>query len=127
VAAAEAPAGMLVDPETEEEDGPGPGPGPGHGRHSDFRTVMFRDGTVYEEGRLEDFLEAMPGEVFRAKGIVRTGRGWFGFQAVGGRLHSEPGAAAPPHGESRMVFFGRGLDGETLRARLALCQLAGSG
>ena len=65
--------------------------------------------------------------VFRAKGIARTATGWLAFQAVGGRLHTDTDAAAPAHGESRLVFFGRGLDGAALGARLAACQHPRSG
>ncbi len=98
-------------------------------RHSDFRSFAFSQPAplAYDASRLEDLLEALPAEVFRAKGIARTSTGWLAFQAVGGRLHTDTDAAPPAHGESRLVFFGRGLDGAALGTRLAACQHSRSG
>jgi hypothetical protein len=48
-----------------------------------------------------------------------------GFQAIGGRASFDFDAPAPAHGQSRLAFFGRVLDGESLRARVAACRAHG--
>jgi G3E family GTPase len=92
------------------------------GRHSEFGVVSLGGRVVYAAGPLEDLLETLPGAVFRAKGIVRLDDGrWAGFHSVGGRLEMELDAAAPSHGESRIVMFGRSLDRDRLAALFAAC------
>jgi len=93
-------------------------------RHSGFRTETFAwdgsEGASLEA--LEDFLDALPDAVFRAKGIVPLrGGGWASFHAVGGRVQVEPGASAPAHGEARAVFFGRELKRSSLESALLQC------
>mgnify|MGYP001012203593 CR=1 FL=1 len=90
-------------------------------RHGSFETAVFAGTERYDAARLEDLVEDLPAAVFRAKGIARTEDGWASFNAVGGRMSFEPSAAAPAHGESRLVFFGRGLDRAALAAALAEC------
>jgi G3E family GTPase len=88
-------------------------------RHSDFGHVSVVGG-IYQLEPLEDLLEELPLPVFRAKGIVHLASGkWAGFHAVGGRLQLDPDVPAPPHRESRMVFFGRGIDEAGLRGMIA--------
>lgn len=95
-------------------------PLPGHG---DFATVVFAGDAVYRADPLEDLVSDLPPAVFRAKGIARLeDGGWMAFQAVGGRPHLELDAAAPPHGESRLAFFGHRLERSALEARLAACR-----
>jgi G3E family GTPase len=90
--------------------------------HSDFRAVSIEGGERYAMERLEDLLEALPDEVFRAKGVVRRAEGgWASFHVVGGRAEVEPDVAAPAHGQSRIAFFGRGLTRERVDALLAPC------
>lgn len=96
-------------------------------RHGDFRTVAVSEPALYDADALEDLVTDLPDDVFRAKGIARVRRsdgspGWLGFQVVGGRASCEPDAAAPPHGECRMAFFGPRLDEQQLRARLDACR-----
>jgi len=68
--------------------------------------VSISDGDEHDRKLLEDLLEALPPEVYRAKGIVSTDEGWMVFHVVGGRVHMAP-AERPVHGESRVVFLGR--------------------
>lgn len=92
------------------------------GRHSDFRAITIEGTTPYHLGALEDLLESIPADVFRAKGVVRRSRGgWAGFHVVGGRVELEPEVPAPAHGQSRLAFFGRGLTRERIDALLAPC------
>ncbi|MFM2151703.1 MAG: hypothetical protein RL199_138 [Pseudomonadota bacterium] len=89
--------------------------------HSDFRAVSIENADRYDLRCLEDLLEAMPEDVFRAKGVVRTQDGWSAFHVVGGRAEVEPDVAAPKHGQSRLAFFGRGLVRTRVESLLAPC------
>lgn len=92
-------------------------------RHGDFEMLSFADRATWLGDALEDLVEDLPDAVFRAKGIVRVaGERWIAFQAVGGRSHIDLAAAPPAHGENRLVLFGRGLDRQSLEARLARCR-----
>ncbi len=95
----------------------------GH-RHSDFRAVSVEGPATYDLDRLEDLLESLPGEVFRAKGVVRTKGGWASFHVVGERAQVEPSVAAPEHGESRLLFFGRRLREASVLSLVARCRVA---
>lgn len=94
-------------------------------RHSSFETAVFTGPAIYDAERLEELVDDLPAAVFRAKGIARTGEGWAGFHAVGGRSSFDPDASPPAHGESRLVFFGRGLDRAALGRALDGCRIAG--
>jgi len=87
-------------------------------RHSQFHAETFSGGT-YRLAALEDWLEELPAEVFRAKGVVSTDEGWAEFHVVAGRAKVDPGIPAPAHGETRMVFIGTKLDRGKLDAALA--------
>lgn len=88
--------------------------------HSDFAVVSLSGRRAYRLDDLEDWLESLPEAVFRAKGLVRTETGgWASFHVVGGRLQIDARAEAPSHGESRIVFFGRGLEREAIEERVA--------
>ncbi|MBK6849112.1 MAG: GTP-binding protein [Proteobacteria bacterium] len=94
-------------------------------RHGGFHAVSLAlpAEAIFDASRLEDWLEALPASIFRAKGIVRTGPArWLGFHTVGGRLDVNPSAPAPTHGESRLVFLGPAVDEAAIRADLARCQ-----
>lgn len=89
-------------------------------QHSDFGTVSLGGKARYRADDLEDWLEALPAPIFRAKGIVqREDGGWTRFHVVGGRLQIDTRAEPPSHGESRFAFFGRGLERAEIEARLA--------
>jgi G3E family GTPase len=88
--------------------------------HSGFAAVSVAGPELYDAERLEDLLESLPKAVVRAKGIVRVGDGrWMSFHVVAGRAQVNLEASAPAHGESRLVFIGRGVDEAALRASLA--------
>ena len=88
--------------------------------HSGFAAVSVVGGEIYDADRLEDLLEQLPPSVVRAKGIARVGAGrWMSFHVVAGRAQVNLEAGAPPHGESRLVFIGRGVDEPALRESLA--------
>jgi G3E family GTPase len=93
---------------------------PGPARHSTVRTLTVAARECYRREALEDFLDALPFEVFRAKGVaaVEDGR-WMRFNVVGGRVQVDPDVPRPDHGESRMAFFGFGFDEADLQAQLA--------
>ncbi|HKA87787.1 MAG TPA: GTP-binding protein [Haliangiales bacterium] len=94
------------------------------GRHSGFGAETFAGGT-YRLAALEDWLEVLPPEVFRAKGVVDTDEGWAEFHVVAGRVQVDPGIAAPAHGATRMVFIGTGLTRARLEAELTRLRVRG--
>jgi G3E family GTPase len=84
-----------------------------HARHSGYVAVSltWRTPAAFDAEALEDLVECLPAEVFRAKGIVKLASGrWAGFHAVGGRLDFDPDVPAASHGESRVVLLGPGLN-----------------
>jgi G3E family GTPase len=98
-------------------------PRTGAHRHSEFRALSIDHRATYDLDALEDLLETLPDEVFRAKGLVPTaGGGWASFHVVGGRVQVEPDVPAPSHGDSRVLLFGRALDETKLRALVAACE-----
>jgi G3E family GTPase len=102
-----------------EADHSGPRP-PGHARHSDFASYSLCERGAHDLLALEDFLDELPPEVYRAKGIVELTDGrWATFHAVGGRVQLDDDAAPPAHGESRFLFSGRQLGKAELARRLA--------
>lgn len=93
-------------------------------QHSDFRTVSLGGKARYRLDDLEDWLEDLPAAIFRAKGIVqKEDGGWARFHVVGGRMQIDARADAPSHGESRLVFFGRGISPEAIEEKLATFRL----
>jgi len=106
--------GLVIDTEGERplaQPPPAPrAPSP----HAPFATREVSSRVVHSLEALEDFLAALPPAVFRAKGIVRVRDGWARFHVVGGRVDFALGVPAPDHGESRLVFFGRHLQGQDL-------------
>lgn len=103
--------------------GSGSSEAPAGGRHSDWSVLSLRERGAYAANPLEDLLETLPREVFRAKGIVRVEAGrWSSFHVVGGRLELEPDVPAPAHGESRIVLFGQAIDRAHLTALFAACR-----
>jgi G3E family GTPase len=115
-ASATLPVDLLTDPDVDRArvvDEP-------RARHSGFAVVKLSETRPYDAVRIEDLLEQLPAEVFRAKGVLHTDEGWTLFHTVGGRLSVEP-AEAPAHGESRVVLFGRALDEPRLREIFAEC------
>jgi G3E family GTPase len=116
----EMPAALLFDGAPTERTSPGRAP---VARHSDWGVVSVGGGRPYAPGPLEDFLETLPAQVFRAKGILPLSDGrWLSFHAVGGRLALDFEAQPPADGESRLLLFGRELDGAQLTALVESCR-----
>jgi G3E family GTPase len=89
-------------------------------RHSRFTGVVFGMKAAFDADPLEQWVEELPAEVYRMKAIVRVASGdWSSIQRVANRMHVEPNAAAPEHGESRFAFFGEGLDSARLERELS--------
>lgn len=90
-----------------------------HAAHSGFNAVSIASDEMYDADRLEDWLETLPPEVYRAKGLARIGdEEWMSFHVVAGRAQVDLMAARPEHGQSRMVFIGRGVEEDDLRREL---------
>ena len=91
--------------------------------HSRYLAVSFQERCRFDAGAIEDCLAALPQEVYRAKGLVRLDDGaWAAFHVVGGRLQVDLDVAAPRDGESRLVFFGEGLERARLDELLGPCR-----
>ncbi len=87
-----------------------------HGAAHGFEAVAVEVGTrAADRDALEDFLEALPPEVYRAKGIVRVAgeAEWLVFHRVATRLETD--FLEGHEGGGALVFIGRGLDGAALR------------
>jgi G3E family GTPase len=87
-----------------------------------FEAVSFAAEAPFLAGRFQCFLEGMPRNVFRGKGIL-----WIDesdarhvFHLVGGRFTLDP-IPGPGSRHNRLVLIGRSLDADNLRARLASC------
>jgi G3E family GTPase len=94
-------------------------PGAGPAAHSGWGAVSVSGEGIYDADRLEDWLEILPPEVFRAKGVARVGAdAWMAFHVVAGRAQVDLEARRPEHGQSRMVFIGRQVDEAGLRRAL---------
>jgi G3E family GTPase len=90
-----------------------------------FDAVSFETAASFAADRFQSFLEEMPRNVFRGKGILRvdgSGKSHV-FHLVGTRftLDENPG---PGPKRNRLVLIGQNLDGKELRARLASCVAA---
>lgn len=94
----------------------------GGARHSTFKAVTLAGTQLWDLDKLEDLLEALPENIFRAKGIVPTGDGqWASFHVVGGRLQIDARADAPAHGEGRLAIFGPALNDAEVRSMFEAC------
>jgi G3E family GTPase len=102
----------------------------GHDNHhllaDGFEAVSFASDRPFAADQFQSFLEQLPREVFRAKGILSvdgTGKPQV-FHLVGKHFTLDEAPAAAERG-SRLVLIGRNLDGPQLRARLEACPAAG--
>ncbi|MFH7245284.1 MAG: CobW family GTP-binding protein [Spirulina sp.] len=95
-----------------------------HLENDGFVSVSYRSDRPFALRQFEQFLETLPSNVFRAKGLL-----WFQespnkhiFQLSGKRctLDVEPWNSAVPG--NQIVFIGRHLDADDLRQQLATCQ-----
>ncbi|MGB3517251.1 MAG: GTP-binding protein [Elainellaceae cyanobacterium] len=100
---------------------------PRHSHHLEndgFVSVSFKSDRPFSLRKFEDFLNRLPIDIFRAKGLL-----WFAesqhkhiFQLSGKRctLDVEPWNSSPY--ANQLVFIGRRLDAEQLRQELMDCQ-----
>jgi len=95
-----------------------------HLENDGFVSMSYRSDRPFALRQFEQFLETLPSDVFRAKGLL-----WFNespnkhiFQLSGKRctLDVEPWHSATPG--NQIVFIGRQLDADDLRQRLTACQ-----
>ncbi len=87
-----------------------------------FEAVSFASERAFAADLFQAFLEQLPAEVFRAKGVLAIdgSERRHLFHLVGRRftLDEAPSGLA---GHNRLVLIGRNLDGVQLRAQLAAC------
>jgi len=87
-----------------------------------FESISFAADRPFAVDKFQRFLEQLPDNVFRAKGILwidESDRRWV-FHLVGKRFTlDESGAASPMR--NRLVLIGRNLDRALLREELANC------
>jgi len=93
----------------------------GHG-HDGFESTVLDAATPLDPERLETWLGALPGDVFRAKGFVRVApdRNQLTVSAVGTRYRLSP--TGSPGAVDRLVVIGRNLDRAGLQAGLDACR-----
>ena len=87
-----------------------------------FETVSFATERAFCAERFQAFLENLPANVFRAKGVLTidcSDRRHL-FHLVGRRFTLDE-APAGLTGNNRLVLIGRNLDADGLRAQLAAC------
>lgn len=96
--------------------------------HDDgFCSVSFEAGAPFLTAKFQRFLEQLPDNVFRAKGILwlRESPALYVFHLVGRRftLDERPSDERPSGGpaKNRMVLIGQGLDGKRLQEQLLSC------
>ena len=92
-----------------------------------WQSLSFPAPFTLSDQRLEDFLFALPPEVWRVKGLVHTDAswGWTLINGVGGRIDIRPHRPPPPGSRAGLVFIGEKLDKPSLEA--ACRALAASG
>jgi G3E family GTPase len=91
-----------------------------------FAAVSFASDRAFSAERFQQFLEDLPANVFRAKGIlsVEGSSRRHLFHLVGRRFTLDEAAdeaASAMAGPNRLVLIGQNLDGEKLRAQLRAC------
>ncbi len=113
---ARVPWGLLLG--AAELDLEPPPPGHAHAMEPGYKACTVRPAGVLDDAALEDWLEDLPAEVWRLKGVVRTNGGapWSVVHAVAGRATLEPLPEGHEPGEPRLVFIGRHLDPAALQA-----------
>lgn len=93
-----------------------------HAHHGpEVATFAFCSDRPLDRKRFEAIVEAMPPEVYRAKGFLRCPEGGFLFNFVAGRWDLEPFAAE----RTEVVFIGRGADATqaSLLSQLHECEV----
>jgi G3E family GTPase len=89
--------------------------------HGGFEAITLDPAGAYDMARLSAWFEALPADVFRAKGFVRLAGqpGRIAVSAVGARHAFTPAPAAATR--ERLVVIGRNLDAAALARGLAGC------
>jgi G3E family GTPase len=87
-----------------------------------FTSVSFESDRPLSLARFQQFLDRLPGSVFRAKGILSLDASAkrYVFHLTGRRFSLEEGAWTGPR-SNRLVLIGQRLDGEFLREQLGSC------
>ncbi len=96
----------------------------GHeGAHGEFETVVLRTDRPLRLDLLANWLDALPTNVFRAKGFVRIAgeEATAVLHVVGQRRSVERGEDRPEVGGAALVVIGRGLDPNVLQEGLSRC------
>lgn len=100
--------------------------GPGHLEEDGFTALSFESDRPFVLAKFQHFLDQLPANVFRAKGILwmeeREER--FVFHLTGSRFSLEGGVWTGPR-KNRLVLIGQGLDGGGLREQLGACLALG--
>ncbi len=87
-----------------------------------FATVSFATEQAFCADRFQAFLERLPANVFRAKGVLTIdGSSRLHLFHLVGRRFTLDEAPADLTGHNRLVLIGRNLDAEVLKAQLAAC------
>jgi G3E family GTPase len=87
-----------------------------------FEAVSFASDRAFSADEFQAFLETLPPNVFRAKGVLRIeGNDRHHLFHLVGRRFTLDEAPADLAGRNRLVLIGQNLDGARLRARLAAC------
>ncbi len=99
--------------------------GHGHLAADGYEAVSFASDRPFAADKFQSFLEELPGNVFRAKGVLSIdGSGSRHiFHLVGKRFTLDPAPPGTAHG-SRLVLIGKNLDADGLRAQLTACLAA---
>jgi cobalamin biosynthesis protein CobW len=90
---------------------PSEGEGPGHLDEDAIGSFVFRSSLPFDQRRFERLLDALPRNVYRAKGLVRfTGNPWSAvFNFTCGRWELNWVKLGQSAGETQAVFIGRDL------------------
>ncbi len=88
----------------------------GHAHGMPLESWVFQTQETFDEQALEDLLDEVPAEVYRAKGLVRTNAEWTWtlVNMVAGRIDLAAVAPEPEPSLSTLVFIGRSLNTSAL-------------
>jgi G3E family GTPase len=107
---------------SDEMLGGGHGAGGCHLSADGFEALSFRSERPFAVQRFQDFLERLPDNVYRGKGLLRlaeTDKRYI-FHLVAGRFSLDEDAGRAQAG-NKLVLIGRNLDRTQLRSRLEAC------
>jgi len=92
---------------------------PNYHHHTSYETWSFETDAIVDEVALEDFIEDVPTNVYRLKGLLKTDAEWEWtlVNAVAGRVDLRPIEPSRPQQKGNLVFIGKDLDRELLRRK----------